>query len=200
MEKSRSALSSLTYVWAQPKTNWINSNFTYFSWQIMINIRADVMISNCLMFRGRQTAELSLRQGWEHQKKSKSPSGAERKKDEHKSFEVWAVTTSRNAAGTKGAHFGFTGNFESNFERSSINSYHHKCPKFAFPKENFSGQEDLQRYLYTKSAETEKSSSSQSEHVKVDAAPEVVLLQKKRKKCWPRTCKFYTATEKLWLL
>lgn len=46
----------------QPKTDWINSNFTYFSLKLMIIVIADVMICNCWMFGRRETAELSLRQ------------------------------------------------------------------------------------------------------------------------------------------
>lgn len=52
----------LTDVWVQPKTDWSNSNFTCFSLKLMIIVIAGVMICYCWMFRGRETAELSLRE------------------------------------------------------------------------------------------------------------------------------------------
>lgn len=49
-------------VCVQPKTDWIVSNFTYFSLKLIIIVIADVMICNCWMFGGRETAGLSPRQ------------------------------------------------------------------------------------------------------------------------------------------
>ena len=188
----------LTDVWVQPKRDWTNSNFTYFSLKLMIIVIAGVMNCNCWMFGGRETAEISLRQA--------------KNENIKRNWEVLLLELRGKQIAIRVLWFGPSPPAEmaqtprelplavlvTLEERVSTVTMEKSKVLLAngnllWPKRPAKiPAHDIKR-------DTEESACSWPEHTKVDAPPGVAMILKKRKH-WPRTYKSYTATEKWWLL
>lgn len=111
--------------------------------------------------------------------------------------EFWAVTTSRNGAGTNWTRVSFAGDFG----RSNINFHRRESPRFALPMEIFWPRRPAKIPILNVSAETQSNQYlliwTPHGNCTSCSCPD---MKKLNTKCWPGRCKSYAATEKLWRL